>query len=79
MAMKYTAPQAGNNVWTGLLANANNGGENVHRGAVLGALLGVHAGMEAIPKELVQGLHGSAQIAEEIDAFVAAVMSPSQD
>lgn len=55
-----------------LLANANAGGENVHRGLVLGALVGAHVGASAIPHELKAGLHHASAIHDEIRAFVAA-------
>jgi len=57
-----------------LLANANIGGENVHRGAVLGALLGASAGRTGIPDHLVYGLKDAAAIEKEIDAFVAVIL-----
>lgn len=40
----------------GLLANANLGGDNCHRGAVLGALLGARHGEGCWPEALVRGL-----------------------
>jgi len=40
-----------------LIANTNLGGDNVHRGAVLGALLGAANGLEAFPSIWVEGLH----------------------
>jgi ADP-ribosyl-[dinitrogen reductase] hydrolase len=40
----------------GLVANTNLGGDNVHRGAVLGALLGAANGLEAFPARWVKGL-----------------------
>ena len=43
----------------GLIANTNLGGDNVHRGAVLGALLGAANGLEAFPSRWVKGLHHS--------------------
>jgi ADP-ribosylglycohydrolase len=53
-------------------ANANAGGENVHRGLVLGAILGAQAGASGIPEDLKAGLHNRAAIEAEIDAFIAA-------
>jgi ADP-ribosylglycohydrolase len=50
-----------------LLANANAGGDNVHRGMVLGLIVGA---ARTIPDHLKQGLHESASISDEIDAFV---------
>lgn len=43
----------------GLIANTNLGGDNVHRGAVLGALLGAANGLEAFPARWVKGLRHS--------------------
>jgi ADP-ribosylglycohydrolase len=40
----------------GLIVNTNLGGDNVHRGAVLGALLGGANGLEAFPARWVKGL-----------------------
>ena len=74
MIAKYTSSSRKNDAWTGLLVNANVGGENVHRGSVLGAILGARAGMENMPAELFDGLHGKDAIASEIDAFVDAVL-----
>lgn len=57
----------------GLLANANVGGENVHRGIVLGALLGAEVGEKAIPEHLKTGLKDYSAIREEIEAFKTAL------
>jgi len=40
----------------GLIVNTNLGGDNVHRGAVLGALLGAANGMEGLPPRWIKGL-----------------------
>ena len=56
----------------GLLAQTNAGGENVARGATLGALYGAAGGMDVIPQKLIVGLADSAAIAAEIETFVAA-------
>jgi hypothetical protein len=63
-------------VWNALLNNANAGGENVHRGSCLGAVLGARAGMEGLAEtpQLVAGLHDRDALAQEIDDFVAAVL-----
>jgi len=51
LAAKYhDRPEAG------LIANTNLGGDNVHRGAVLGALLGAANGYEAWPERWTDGL-----------------------
>ena len=51
-----------------LLANANAGGDNVHRGCMLGILLG--AAQDDIPKDLKEGLLAFKELEIEIDAFV---------
>jgi ADP-ribosylglycohydrolase len=56
-----------------LLANTNTGGENVARGAVLGAVMGAAHGMKGLPPRLVTGLKAHDEIKAEIDAFIAAV------
>lgn len=57
----------------GVLANANTGGENVHRGIVLGALLGAEAGLSGIPVKWIHGLKHHVKLASAIDTFVRAV------
>jgi len=54
-----------------LLANANAGGDNVHRGMLLGLLLG--AASPTIPGHLAKGLRDHRQICEEIEAFVEVI------
>ncbi len=51
-----------------ILDNANAGGDNVHRGMILGALAG--ASSEEIPKDLKMGLKAYEDIKNEIDEFV---------
>lgn len=51
-----------------LLANANLGGDSVHRGMVLGALLGATG--NGIPQDLKEGLVARDELEKEIDAFV---------
>ncbi len=48
------------------------GGENCHRGAALGALLGAAWGSEAWPREWMRGLADAKTIAYEADALAAA-------
>jgi len=58
----------------GLLANANCGGENVHRGCLIGALLGAYHGESAIPEHLKHGLYESRALAKEIGSFKATII-----
>lgn len=72
MVAKYLPSHS--QVWDVLLANANVGGENVHRGSVLGAILGARAGVDQLPKHMQTGLYPYQELNEEIDAFVKAVV-----
>lgn len=64
-AYKYSdSPEAA------VLANANAGGENVARGSVLGALMGLAHGMSGWPAWTTSGLKAKGEIAAEIDAFL---------
>jgi ADP-ribosylglycohydrolase len=62
-------------VWMGLLANANLGGENVHRGSIMGAVLGGLAGEEQLPSQLKEGLFEKEALSKEIDDFVRVVLA----
>lgn len=53
--------------------NANAGGDNVHRGMILGALAG--AGSHEIPEDLKKGLKEHKAIKNEIDEFVKIISS----
>lgn len=56
-----------------MVANANVGGENVHRGSILGAVLGSRAGVERLPSKMIDGLHDKQDLEKEIDDFVQVV------
>eukprot|EP00747_Dinoflagellata_sp_TGD_P179128 gnl/TRDRNA2_/TRDRNA2_29391_c0_seq1.p1 gnl/TRDRNA2_/TRDRNA2_29391_c0~~gnl/TRDRNA2_/TRDRNA2_29391_c0_seq1.p1 ORF type:complete len:848 (+),score=148.19 gnl/TRDRNA2_/TRDRNA2_29391_c0_seq1:79-2622(+) len=56
-----------------VLANVNAGGENCHRGHILGALAGAACGIKGIPKEWIEGLTRRDEIEKEIEAFVTAI------
>jgi len=72
-SMLYLAAKYQPDVKSALLANTNVGGENAHRGAVLGSIVGLICG-EAADGSVVglyeQLLHGHT-ISSEIDRFVA--------
>mmetsp|Transcript_18933 Transcript_18933/g.44045 ORF Transcript_18933/g.44045 Transcript_18933/m.44045 type:complete len:355 (-) Transcript_18933:107-1171(-) len=53
-----------------LLANANAGGENVHRGILLGALMGAASGASGIPADLKTGLKHASSLRAEIASFL---------
>ncbi len=52
-----------------VLSNANAGGDNVHRGIILGMLAG--AANDEIPQDLKEGLADYKNIKEEIDSFAS--------
>ena len=82
MLCKYTQPSFLNEkpdgIWKALLANANIGGENVHRAAVMGAILGARVGDENLPLQLKSGLYERELLEKEIDSFVGAVMQKKE-
>ena len=67
----YLAARYEDDFESALVANTQVGGDNCHRGAVLGAILGAALGLEAIPQRWVQGLTAHVALAEEIDRFCA--------
>ena len=71
MVAKYSS----GSVWDGVLANANVGGENVHRGSILGAVLGARS-TSSDSSKLQEGLYNEKELQEEFDAFVHAVLKP---
>lgn len=56
-----------------VLANTNVGGENCHRGAALGAVMGAAVGEAGIPRRFIEGLHDYANIKKEMDAYIKVV------
>ncbi|MEM7012484.1 MAG: ADP-ribosylglycohydrolase family protein [Verrucomicrobiota bacterium] len=55
-AVIYLALKYSDEPEEGLIANTNLGGDNVHRGSVLGALLGAECGDKAWPQRWIEGL-----------------------
>ncbi|RHY58628.1 hypothetical protein DYB28_009607 [Aphanomyces astaci] len=60
-----------------VLANANAGGENVARGAALGALIGAAHGKMGFPSWAKDGLYAKAAINSEIDHFLSSLNTSS--
>jgi hypothetical protein len=56
------AGDAGGVFRAALLENANLGGDCTHRGALLGAILGMTLGASNLPRDLVDGLVGRQEI-----------------
>jgi ADP-ribosylglycohydrolase len=70
-AVLYFAARYHDDFESALLANTQVGGDNCHRGAVLGSILGASLGVDAIPKRWITGLTAHAELDKEIEAFVA--------
>jgi ADP-ribosylglycohydrolase len=66
----YLAARYPNDFENALISNTNAGGDNCHRGAILGAILGSVLGVEAIPKRWISGLKSHAELDEEIEQFI---------
>jgi ADP-ribosylglycohydrolase len=69
-AVLYLAACYADNLEEALVANTNVGGDNCHRGAVLGAILGGAQGFGAIPDRWIAGLTSRAELEQEIDSFI---------
>lgn len=67
----YLATRYHDDFESALIANTNVGGDNCHRGAVLGAILGASLGVSAIPQRWITGLTAHDAIHQEIEQFVA--------
>jgi ADP-ribosylglycohydrolase len=74
-AVLYLAARYANDFEAALVANTNAGGDNCHRGALLGAILGAALGSRAIPERWLQGLRSRAELEEEIESFLAKCQS----
>jgi len=70
-AVLYLAARYANDFEAALVANTNAGGDNCHRGALLGAILGAALGSRAIPERWIQGLRSRVELEEEIESFLA--------
>jgi ADP-ribosylglycohydrolase len=70
-AVLYLAARYPDDFEAALIANTNAGGDNCHRGAVLGAILGAALGFRAIPDRWIHGLQARAELEEEIETFIA--------
>jgi len=66
----YLAYRYSGDLEKAVLANANLGGDNCHRGAALGALLGAAQPVKGDSK-WVSGLYNAKEIGEEVGEFVA--------
>jgi len=70
-ASLYLAWKYADDFEAGIIANTNLGGDNCHRGAVVGALLGAAAGTSRIPAKFCEGLHDAAVLRREISSLAS--------
>ena len=71
-ASLYLAWKYADDFEAGVIANTNVGGDNCHRGAVVGALLGAASGLARMPSRFVEGLHDAARLRLQLDGLVHA-------
>lgn len=69
-ASLYLAWKYADSFRNGIIANTNIGGDNCHRGAVVGALLGAAGGLKSIPEQWIQGLKLSRRLADLTESKV---------
>ena len=69
-AMLFMVYKYADSIEKAVFANANAGGENVARGALVGSLLGAYHGMQSFPDWSISGLHKKDEIISEIEKFV---------
>jgi ADP-ribosylglycohydrolase len=69
-AVLYLAARYPDDFEAALVANTNAGGDNCHRGALVGALLGAALGLQAIPERWIRGLRSREELEAEIESFV---------
>ncbi len=70
-ASLYLAWKYADDFEAGIIANANVGGDNCHRGAVLGALLGAAMGTSGIAPRFIEELHGTTALEIQIQRLVS--------
>lgn len=74
-ATLYLAVKYAGDLRAGLLANVRLGGDNCHRGVVLGALLGAQCGLDAVPQQWVTGLYAHTRYRILLEQLRAAALN----
>ncbi len=77
-AVLYLAARYGSDFEEALVANTNVGGDNCHRGAILGAILGTALGYAAIPPRWTLCLQAHADLETEIEGFLDRFLGSNQ-
>jgi len=70
-AVLYLAARYPDDFEAALVANTNVGGDNCHRGALRGAILGAALGCQAVPDRWIRGLQSRVELEKEIESFLA--------
>ena len=68
-ASLYLAWKYADDFEAGIIANTNVGGDNCHRGAVVGSLLGAAVGTSRIPAKFCEKLHEAAVLSRGISSL----------
>ena len=68
-ASLYLAWKYADDFEAGIIANTNVGGDNCHRGAVVGALLGAASGTARMPARFIDGIYDTARLRTQIDSL----------
>ncbi|WP_397383903.1 ADP-ribosylglycohydrolase family protein, partial [Prosthecobacter sp.] len=69
-ASLYLAWKYADDFESGVTANANVGGDNCHRGAVIGALIGGAVGVSKMPQRYVDGIDDATRLNCQIETIV---------
>ena len=69
-ASLYLAWKYADDFESGVIANANVGGDNCHRGAVLGALIGGAVGVSKMPQRYVDDIYDAPRLRSQIEIIV---------
>ena len=69
-ASLYLAWKYADDFESGITANANVGGDNCHRGAVIGALIGGAVGVSKMPQRYVDGIDDATRLGSQIETIV---------
>jgi ADP-ribosyl-[dinitrogen reductase] hydrolase len=77
-ALCFLVGKYGDSVENCLIGNTNAGGENCHRGAACGSIVGAAQGLSNIPTRWIEGLVARDELEKEIDALVEVVLKQEE-
>jgi len=70
-ASLYLAWKYAQDFEAGVIANTNLGGDNCHRGAVIGSLIGCAVGVSRIPQRYVDQIDDAARLKNQIESLIS--------